>query len=156
MTRMTAKQIEWVLVFDGAKALIFENEGFHDAPDLKILKKREGDNRPDREIKTDAPGRMPDTGKGQVSAMEEADFHDQAEARFVADLADELSKAAMNDKFDRLYVFGAKHALGRFRDSAHETLTDRIALEMAGDYVNHPVLELEKRLKKALEPALPD
>ena len=43
MARMAAERIDWIVVFDGAKALLFENEGFSDAPDFKLLEKDEID-----------------------------------------------------------------------------------------------------------------
>lgn len=152
MARMAAERIDWVAVFDGAKALVFENEGFSDAPDFKLLEKDEIENPPDRELKTDAPGRAADNGQGQRSAMDETDFHKQQERRFVKRLAESLNHAALENKFDRLYVFAAASAMGDFRDDLHESVQKRIAKEITGDYVNHPVQKLEERFKAELAP----
>lgn len=156
MARMAAERIDWIVVFDGAKALLFENEGFSDAPDFKLLEKDEIDNPPDRELKTDAPGRSADNGHGQRSAMDETDFHEQQERRFVKRVAESLNHSAMENKFDRLYVFGATSSLGTFRDNLHEKVTEKIAREVHGDYVNHPVKKLEERFKKELAPPKED
>jgi len=152
MARMAAERIDWIAVFDGGKTLLFENKGFNDAPDFELLAKDEIENLPDRDLKTDAPGRMPDTGRQQRSAMEETDFHDQAERRFVKRFAESLNDSAREQKFDRLFVFGAKSAIGDFRDALHDSVTDRIALEITGDFVNHPVKDLEQRFKEELAP----
>lgn len=152
MARTTAERVDWVVFFDGAKALLFQNEGFNDAPNFKLIDKEEIDNPPDRELKTDAPGRMGDNGRGQRSAMEETDFHDQQERRFVKNLAESISQHALKDKFDRLYVFGAPHAMGDFRDNLHEEAVKRIVKQVTGDYTNHPTDKLEAAFKKEAAP----
>lgn len=155
-TKMAVERVTWVAVLDGTKALVFADEGFADAPDLKLVDKDEFTNPPDREIKTDAPGRRADTGRGQGSAMEEADFHDQAETRFVTEFGERLNAAAMKGKFDRLILMAAPRALGALRDELHEETTRRIVREFTGDYVNHPTDKLEALLKKQMGPAPED
>lgn len=153
MTKMAAERVTWVAVLDGAKALIFEDKGFADAPDLHLVNKEEFADPPDREIKTDAPGRARDNGMGQRSAMEETDFHDQAETRFVIAFAEQINAAAMKQKFDRLILMVAPRAMGALRDHLHETVTQRVVKEFTGDYVNHPTPKLEALLKKEIAPA---
>ncbi len=152
MARMAAERVDWIVVFDGAKALLFQNEGFDDAPDFKLIDKEEIDNPPDRELKTDAPGRMGDNGRGQRSAMEETDYHDQQEQRFVKNLAESISGYALKNKFDRLFVFGAPHAMGDFRENLHEEAAKKVAREVTGDYTNHPTPKLEQAFKKEAAP----
>ncbi len=153
MTKMAAERVTWVAVLDGTKSLVFEDKGFADAPDLHLVDKETFDNPPDREIKTDGPGKAFAPAGAPNSNMEEADFHDQNEARFVADFAEDLNKAAMKGKFDRLVLMAPPRAMGRLRDDLHEEVTRRVVKEMTGDYTNHPTQKLEALLKKEMAPA---
>jgi protein required for attachment to host cells len=153
---MTAERVTWVAVLDGAKSLLFEDKGFTDAPDLHLLDKEQYDPVPDREIKTDAPGRQPDTGTNHRSAMEETDFHDQAEQRFVCNFAETLNHAALKRRFDRLIVMAPPRAIGWLRGCLHEETARRIVKELTGDYTNHPTLKLEALLKKQMAPGEPE
>ncbi len=155
MTKMAAERVTWVAVLDGSKALLFEDKGFTDAPDLHLMDKAEYDPVPDRDIKTDAPGRMPDPGPGQRSAMEEADFHQQAEQRFVCAFAESLNQAALKNRFDRLVLMASPRAMGWLRSCLHETAARRIFREITGDYTNHPTLKLEAMLKQENSAAAP-
>ncbi|NIP75775.1 MAG: Host attachment protein, partial [Xanthomonadales bacterium] len=83
----------WVLVADGAKALILVNEGSDRMPNLRVDWKGEIDAQPTREINADRPGRRSDTGAGQRSAMEATDAHWIESARFIDSLADRIDRA---------------------------------------------------------------
>lgn len=150
MTKMAAERVTWVAVLDGAKSLLFEDKGFADAPDLHLVDKGEFETVPDRAIKTDAPGRTAGPGGAPGSAMEETDYHDQEESRFVCDFADTLNRAALKAKFDRLVVMAPPRAMGRLRENLHEETSRRIVKAVTGDYTNHPTPKLEAILRKEL------
>ena len=143
----------WVAIADGAKALIAVNEGTRLRPSLRILKKTELDNPPAREQGSDRPGRMPDTGTGQRSAMEETDWHDFAEERFAADFARMLNEAAAAGRFDKLVLIAPDRALGRLRPALDRTVADRLVAEHHKDLTKHPVPEIESVLADILSPA---
>lgn len=155
MTKMASERVTWVAVLDGSKSLLFEDKGFSDAPDLHLVDKEEYAPVPDRDIKTDAPGTAHSSVGSGRSSMEETDFHDQNEARFVADVAGVLNKAALKNKYDRLVVMAPPRAMGRLREELHEEASRRIVKELTGDYTNHPTLKLEGLLKKEMAPAEP-
>ncbi len=140
----------WVLVADGEKALIFENQGDAGYPDLRVRTIRAQDNPPDREQKANRPGRKPDVGAGHRSAMEEVDFHQQAKMQFADDLAAMLYSAAHDGEFDRIVLVGAPEVLGEMRTKLHQEVTDRVVGEIPKVLTNHPVDEIEKIVTKAL------
>src|SRR5581483_9075095 len=85
----------FVVVADGKKMLFFRNEGDGDYPKLEVERKRETADAPDRDQKTDAPGRaFDDSGGAGRSAYEETDFHTLEEDRFAAETAELLRKRA--------------------------------------------------------------
>ena len=83
---------EWVVVCDGAKALILENAGDATFPNLKTREVYEQDVARTREQGTDAPGRSVNSVGSSRSAMEQTDWHDQAEQRFLIELAGRLMR----------------------------------------------------------------
>lgn len=153
MTKMTAERVTWVAVLDGAKSLLFEDKGFADAPDLHLVDKGEYESVPDRDLKTDAPGTSHSSVGSGRSSMEETDYHDQEESRFVCDFAAALNRAALKAKFDRLVLMAPPRAMGRLRENLHEETARRVVKEMTGDYTNHPTPKLEAILKKEMTAA---
>ncbi len=133
----------WVVVADGTKFLILENITDAKDPNLRVLRKREEDNPPDREHKTDRPGRGHDNGPGQKSGMDETDFHEQQKDRFAESLADLLYRHAHNGTFDKLILVAAPEVLGVLRASVHKEVSDRIVAEIPKTLTNHPLREIE-------------
>jgi protein required for attachment to host cells len=83
---------EWVLVCDGAKALVLENVGDKKFPNLKTKEIYEQADPKTHEQGTDAPGRSINSIDARRSAMEQTDWHDQAEHRFLQGLAAHLER----------------------------------------------------------------
>src|SRR3954462_11664538 len=84
---------DWVVVCDGAKALILENAGDAVALNLKTKEVHAQTDEKTSEQGTDAPGRSINSVGARRSAMEQTDWHDQAEQRFLVDLAKKLDVA---------------------------------------------------------------
>ena len=92
-----------VLVADGRKMLLLRNAGDAADPRLEVVNACEQPDLPDREMKTDAPGRAISGFGSARSAFEETDFHQQEEDRFAADTAAMLSRHASENNFDNLF-----------------------------------------------------
>jgi protein required for attachment to host cells len=146
------KQTTWVAVLDGQKALLLENTGTDLKPDLTVLSKEVLDNPPTREQGTDRPGRYPDSGEGQRSAVQTTDWHEMAEADFAKEFAERLNKAAYHKRFDRLVLVAPPKVLGDLRAAVTDTLSQRIVAEVRHDLTNHPVPEIAEHVKSALKP----
>ncbi|HZD90762.1 MAG TPA: host attachment protein, partial [Pseudolabrys sp.] len=75
MTELSIRQGEWVVVCDGAKALILENAGDAKFPNLKTLEVLEQKDLPTKEQGTDEPGRtFSSVGSGR-SSYQQTDWH---------------------------------------------------------------------------------
>jgi protein required for attachment to host cells len=83
----------WVVVCDGAKAIILENVGSRVAPSLKTREVYQQDDPMTQELGTDEPGRAFQSVGNRRSAMEQTDWHQQNEQRFLARLAGRLDRA---------------------------------------------------------------
>jgi protein required for attachment to host cells len=137
----------FVVVADGKKMLFFRNEGDSDYPKLEVERKRETADAPDRDQKTDAPGRAFDASGGAGrSAYEEADFHQLEEDRFAAETAELLRKRALRNEFESLVVVAPPRTLGELRKHYHKEVEKRLTGEVAKDLTGHPVAEIEKIL----------
>ncbi|MBV8688141.1 MAG: host attachment protein [Alphaproteobacteria bacterium] len=138
----------FVVVADGRKMLFFRNEGDSEFPKLEVERKRETADAPDRDQKTDAPGRAFDSSGGAGrSAYEEVDFHQLEEDRFAAETAELLRKRALSNDYEQLIIVAPPRTLGELRKHYHKEVEKRLAGEVAKDLTGHPVAEIEKILK---------
>lgn len=133
-----------VVVTDGEKMLFFRNEGSALKPSLTIEAKREQDNPPNRDQKSDDAGRgIQGVGNGR-SAYEETDFHQLEEDRFAADTAGLLRKRALGNEFESLIVVAPPRMLGALRKHYHKEVERRLVGEISKDLTGHPIGEIEK------------
>lgn len=143
----------WVVVTDSEKALFLSNLTDHADPNLDVFDKEEQDNPPDREQGANRPGRMPDTGRQQRSALDDTDWHELAKERFAKDLSDMLYEKAHKGEFDKLVLVAAPQVLGHLRDDLHKEVADRIVAEIPKNLANHPVDEIARLVKRELDAA---
>ncbi|MCJ8157802.1 host attachment family protein [Sphingomonas sp. LaA6.9] len=138
-----------VVVADGNKMMLFKNKGSPTDLNLELVQLREQDNPPNREQKSDAPGRaFSSMGNGR-SAYEEADFHAIEEARFAVETAELLRKGALDNEFDSLWVVAPPATLGALRKHYHKEVESRLKGEIAKNLTGHPVPQIEKILIEA-------
>ena len=134
----------FVVVADGKKMLFFRNEGDSEFLKLQVERKREQDNPPTREQKTDEAGRsFPSSGPGH-HAYSETDFHQLEEDRFAAETAELLKKRALQNDFESLIVVAPPRTLGELRKHYHKEVEKRLSGEIAKDLTGHPVEQIEK------------
>ncbi|MEJ8476395.1 host attachment family protein [Roseibium algae] len=146
MTGVKIDHNTWVLVGDGEKALIFNNEGDDVFPNLQVIRHLEIENPKTSDQGTDAPGRN-NSGPGhQKSAMEPTDWHTMEKHRFAKGMADMLYKAAHKGRFDKLVVAAPPMILGDLRKAFHKEVKDRVVAEVHKTLTGHPPLEIERIL----------
>lgn len=146
MASLKIKNGEWVVVCDGAKALIFENIGDTDIPNFKTREVHEQADARTHELGTDAPGRSFNSVGNARSAVEQTDWHDLAEREFLKQLAHRLEKAVEAGEMKSLIVVAPPRALGMLREAYPGQLKPAIREEVAKDYVKMPVDQIEKHL----------
>lgn len=148
VTKLTTRS--WVMVANGGRALVFENSGTALEPRLREVKSKSLPNPPAREQGTDRPGRYPDALGPSRSAVDATDFHDEAEKKFMADLASELEADLSAGRFEDLVVALAPRALGHFRKAMSPHLRSRVTLEIAKDFTREPIKALEASILREL------
>ena len=137
---------EWVVVCDGAKALVLENAGDAKFPNLKTLEVFEQKSLATHEMGTDAPGRSHSSSGQSRSSVEQTDWHDQAERTFLVQLVKHLDAALHAGKTKALIVAAPPRALGVIREAYSPALRAAVRAEIDKDYVKLPVYEIEKHL----------
>jgi protein required for attachment to host cells len=140
---------EWVVVCDGAKALVLENAGDMQDPNLKTREVYEQKDKATHELGTDKPGRAVNSVGNTRSAVEQTDWHDRNEQAFLEDLVKKLDRELSAGLFKSLIVCAPPRALGVLRQAYTPALKQAVRQEVDKDFVKVPVHEIEKRLTAA-------
>ena len=146
MSALLIKHGEWIVVCDGAKALVLENTGDVKFPNLKTVQVFEQKDLPTHLLGTDAPGRSHSSMGNGRSAVEQTDWHDQSEQAFLTHLAQRLDADLAAGKAKSLIVVAPPRALGMIRHAYSHALRGAIRAEIDKDLVKHPVHDIEKHL----------
>jgi protein required for attachment to host cells len=137
---------EWVVVCDGCKALILENAGDERFPNLRCREERDQADPPTHAQGTSPPGRVQASVGSAHSSVEQTDWHELAEDRFLTDLAHDLDAAVTKGEANALIVVAPPRALGVLRRKWSPRLRAALKAEIDKDYVKKPIFEIEKQL----------
>lgn len=140
-----------VLVTDGGRATVFRNAGQVGHPDLQPFKVYGHHNPPTREQGTDRPARVQESTGSRSSAAEQTDYHQQAEDRFVAGIAQDMETDLKAGEFSELVVVAPPVALGVYRKAASAQLKSATLMEINKDLTKHAAAEVAAIVVKALE-----
>ena len=150
MTALSIQPGEWVVVCDGAKALVLENTGDAKFPNLKTLEVFEQKDLATHELGAEPPGRaFSPAGHGSRGTIEQTDWHDQAERAFLVQLAKHLDVALVAGKVKSLIIVAPPRALGMIRPAYSHALKSAVRTEVDKDFVKLPVYQIEKHLTGA-------
>ncbi|MEP7130321.1 MAG: host attachment family protein [Sphingomicrobium sp.] len=145
-----------VLVADGRKVLFFRNHGDENQIDLRTEAHEERKDKKDRDYRTDAPGTAaPTTGHPSRSAMEETDFHQLEEDRWIKEAADELKKRVLRNDFEALAIVAPPKALGVLKKSLHKDVERRIVCTINKEMSGRPIPDIEALLVDKTQAELP-
>ena len=137
----------WVVVADGRKALFAQNVGALFEPKLAVRNVIEAEpNPPTHEQGTDRPGRSHDRTSPGRSAMEQTDWHAQAETEFAKTVAGALTDLCREKDVKQLILIAAPRALADLRNALPPAVRERTVREIDKDLTNHPIPRLEKVL----------
>jgi protein required for attachment to host cells len=136
----------WVVVCDGGKALILENNGDKQYPDLRTREVFAQENPPTSEQGTDRPGRSHSSVGPGRSAVGQTDWHDQAEEKFLKDLIGKIHLAVHGGETKELVIVAPPRALGMIREHYTPAIKQVLLGEIDKDLVKIPVDQIEKHL----------
>ena len=146
MSKLKIRHGEWVVVCDGKKALVLENVGDTKFLNLKTREVYEHPDQKTHELGTDAPGRSFNSVGNGRSAMEQTDWHDQEEQRFLHKLAGHLDAEINAGNAKSLIMVAPPRALGVLRQAYSPTRRNALRAEIDKDFVKMPLDQIEKHL----------
>ena len=149
MSGLSIRNGEWVVVCDGAKALVLQNAGDAKFPNLKTLEVFEQKDLATHEQGTDKPGRAFSSAGNARSAVGQTDWHDRSEEAFLTKLAHHLDAAVASGKAKSMIVIAPPRALGMLRPAYSHALKGVLRAEIDKDFVKMPLHEIEKHLTGA-------
>jgi protein required for attachment to host cells len=146
MEKMKIATGDWIVVCDGRKALILENLGDKMFPNLHTKEVREHADSSTSALGADAPGKLHASVGTARSAVEQTDWHDEAERAFLKALAERLHHAVMSGETKGLTMVASPRALGMIRGDYSDAVRKALHGEVHKDLVKLPVYEIEKQL----------
>jgi protein required for attachment to host cells len=150
MTDLLIHHDEWVVVCDGAKALVLQNTGDAKFPNLKTVEVFEQKDLATHLVGADAPGRaFSPAGHGGRGTVEQTNWHDQSEREFLVQLVKHLDAALAAGKTKSLIMVAPPRALGMIRPAYSHAVGKAVRVELDKDLVRHPVHDIEKHLTGA-------
>tara|TARA_R110000796_G_scaffold115840_5_gene228029 strand:- start:1949 stop:2386 length:438 start_codon:yes stop_codon:yes gene_type:complete len=138
----------FVLVSDGAKALLLENKGDNDLLDLRVVQVIEQDNPPAREQASDRAGRFT-TPTGGKAATEQTDWHDVSEERFLSSVADATLKVVSQSTPSNLVIAADPRSLGKLRPMLMDSGSISVVAELNRDLAHQTIPQIEEAISGA-------
>lgn len=138
----------WVLVCDGAKALILRNEGDTKRLNLIPVDVASEHHPPTRDLGTDRQGRVYQSQGGARSTTQETDWHDQAEEAFLSQIAEKLDGLIRDSDVTDLVLVAPPRVLGILRKCFSPFARGTVTAEVAKDLVKFPIPEIEHYLSE--------
>jgi protein required for attachment to host cells len=137
-----------VIIADGRKALFLRNEGDDMYLHLAVVELMENaEHRATHDIGTDRPGRTHQSADMRRGAIEETDFHEQADRRFTHDIALAIDAGIESGKIHEIVLVAAPRTLAILRKELPARAKRAIIAEVNKEVTNRPVSEIEKMLK---------
>jgi protein required for attachment to host cells len=136
----------WVVVCDGRKVLILENIGDAEYPDLRMRDVDKQEVPSTSELGADRPSRVHQRFGAHRSAVQETDWHEQAEDAFLAELVHNLDAALLSKAVKDLVIVAPPRALGVLRKVYSDHIRSALLAEIDKDLTTMPVDQIEKHL----------
>jgi len=149
MSELVIHHDEWVVVCDGAKALLLQNTGDAKFPNLKMREVFEQKDLPTHLLGSDKPGRAFSPAGRSHGTVEQTDWHNLAEQAFLTHLAQKLDAAVATGKTKSIILAASPRALGMIRSAYSNALRAAVRAEVHKDLVKLPIHEIEKHLTAA-------
>ena len=146
MLKLKFGQGDWIVVCDGARALFLENAGDEMFPNFKTVEAREEPHESTHTPHSEGPGRVHESVGARRSAVEQENPKQHAEVEFLGRLGRDLEALAQAGRFKRLHVVAAPKSLGILRPAYGDATRRALGEEVAKDFANMPVHEIERLL----------
>jgi protein required for attachment to host cells len=141
----------WVLIADGARARILENDG----PGRGLIAVEglvfHGDHSATHDLVSDREGRSYSShGPGRSAIDSRSDPHRDLKTKFAHQLADVLARGLEQNSYDRLVIVAPPVTLGDLRAAISDRVRAKVVGEVAHDLTKIADIEVAEHLKDVL------
>lgn len=137
----------WILVADGARARIVENNGSGKGLEPALGYDFAVNHSPARDKGTDRPGRDHGGGASRHAVESKVNWHNFEKHRFAGDMADFLEKADHDRVFDALVVVAPPEIMGALRKKMNSNVKGKVTAELGKDLTHLNLQDLGEHLK---------
>jgi protein required for attachment to host cells len=141
----------WVLIADGARARVLQNDG--PGHGLHAIEGHvfQGDHSATHDLMSDREGRsFSSHGAGRSAIESHSDPHRELKKQFAQQLADMLTRGLEQHAYDRLVIVAPPVALGDLRAAISNHVRAKVVGEVAQDLTKTPNGEVAGHLKGVL------
>lgn len=136
-----------LVVADGRTAFILRNTGTAILPKFALVEElHNGHTAAAHEMGSDHPGRVHSSTGARRSAVEETDYHTQAEQRFAAHVAESVARLHGAGTFKTFVLVADPRTLAVLRSELPKPVQAAVVDEIAKDLTKHPLHEMERLL----------
>ncbi len=141
----------WILVADGARARILENDGPNHGLIAIVGLEFQGDHSATHDLVSDREGRsFSSHGHGRSAIDARSDPHRDLKTKFAHEMAEVLARGLEQNSYDRLIIVAPPVTLGDLRTTISERVRALVAGEVAQDLTKIPNSEVAGHLKDVL------
>jgi len=131
-----------VLVIDGRKLLLLQNQASAAEPKLTVTTHREQESAATHDQGVDRPGQTQSSVGAVRSGYSQTDFHQQDEDRFAVDAAAMLRREVLEGRIEALVIVAAPRTLGTLRKHYHDEVAKCVVGEIAKDVAGRSTDEI--------------
>lgn len=126
-----------IVVADGGSARVFTNVG--DGHTLQL--------RQDDQLHVQDVSEQGVSGQGPSGSVpKDMSISQLNEATFAKQLAEQLNSEALNNRYSHLILVADPQTLGRIRPQLHKEVESRLLFDLAKDYTNAPLEDIQRAL----------
>lgn len=141
----------WILIADGARARILQNDGPGKGLHALAGGVFRGEHASTHAIMSDRTGRtFSSTGPARSAIEAHSDPHRELKRSFAHRLADALADGWRKRAYDRLIIVAAPSALGDLRAALSQEVRAKVTAEVAKDLTKTPDAAVAEHLKDVL------
>jgi len=131
--------IAWIVLMDGFNLKVFQVEGLNGQRELVHADQSEFRSIPERDLISDAPGRVHDShGHGRHSMEPATHAREHQKDKFIESSLGWLEAASRRNEFDRLVLVAPPKVLGKIRAALPDSIKCKVSDEIGKDLLNVP------------------
>ena len=139
----------FIVVCDTQRALIYQNTGSTESPNLTLIDGFEQKNPPARDQGSDKPGTSFAGGTGPRSSVSQTDYHEAQQHAFAKHVLNEVAALKTKKKVEKLIWVAPPRMLSMLRADMPKTLKEVTVAEIDKDLTKHSTDKIIEILNKA-------